>query len=254
MKLSIITAAWAPGAAWLRETAASINALRLPAGCEVEWLVVEDGPEPGVEPLIADVPVARYHAAGRSVGMARARNIGLLHATGDVVTNVDHDDLVDPVGFGVLLDALRADVSLGWAVGQADDLLPDGSMRSFPPPLTGRVETGGLAFEWARLDRLPVHTVGFLMRTELARALGGWAALTADDTGLVLPVSEAAAGFISTERTILYRKHAAQQSAAASWSGYSRSDSWPAVQQRLTALRALGWRYPSAAASSPPRT
>jgi len=45
-RISIITAAYAPTADYLVGTARSIEALEVPAGWELEWIVQEDGESP----------------------------------------------------------------------------------------------------------------------------------------------------------------------------------------------------------------
>jgi hypothetical protein len=58
--ISVITAAYAPSADYLAETAAAIAAPRSPARWELEWVVQEDGERPQLAGFFADVDHARY--------------------------------------------------------------------------------------------------------------------------------------------------------------------------------------------------
>ena len=250
MRLSIVTAAWAPTSQFLPLLAHSVAQFQREVGShhQLEWIVVEDGDDPCLEPVVRSAGLAAgtstYLAVGRHVGVAQARNRALSFVTGDVVTNLDHDDVVQPAGFGKLLGLLERHRELGWAVGRADDLLPDGTTIAFPPPWDGRVEAEVVGAWWESHQRLPVHTVGFCVRTELARAVGGWMALDADDVGLSLAASALAPGWVSQQCCVHYRKHPHQQSANEVWSARSWEECSPVIRQRLRALRSMTWNAP----------
>ena len=75
--ISVITAAYAPTADYLAETAASISALELPPGFDLEWVVQEDGDSPQLAGFFAGLDFARYEANGRRYGTALTRNLAL---------------------------------------------------------------------------------------------------------------------------------------------------------------------------------
>ena len=69
--VSVITAAYAPKAGYLPDTAASVAAQQLPPGWELEWLVQEDGDVPSLLDVVAGVPSARYEANDALLGIAQ---------------------------------------------------------------------------------------------------------------------------------------------------------------------------------------
>lgn len=236
--VSVITAAYAPSARFLRETALSVAAQEMPDGWSVEWIVQEDGEEPKLSGLFDDMPYAKYEANGGQLGLAVTRNLALSRATGGLVQVLDHDDLLLP-GAIALLASRFVENSIHWAVGQADDLMPDGERLSYPSALGFGVIAAGVANEWAveRNGNWPVHCAGLMMRTESVRALGGWAGLPAeDDISLFAALSEVTDGFCEERVTWLYRQHATQT---------YRSDAWrsrSAVGRRVALQRARAMR------------
>jgi glycosyltransferase involved in cell wall biosynthesis len=120
--ISVITAVYEPVAEYLREAAASVAAQRLPAGWEIEWLVQEDGDRPIARDLAAG---ARYEANNARLGTATTRNIALTRARGQLVAVLDYDDVLLPDGLATLIKDFDYHPGIGWAVGQADDLIDD---------------------------------------------------------------------------------------------------------------------------------
>src|SRR5262249_2657359 len=118
--ISIITAVHSPIAAYLSEAAAGVAAQRLPEGWELEWLVQEDGSDPVGRGF---GPGAAYQAGGAALGTATTRSLALSRARGSLVAVLDHDDVLLPSGLATLIAAFGAHPGIGWAVGQADDLI-----------------------------------------------------------------------------------------------------------------------------------
>ena len=86
-----------------------------------EIIVVDDGSAEPVAPLLAErygdaVTVLRQDNAG----IGPARNLGLSHATGDLITFLDSDDLWLPDKTEVQLAALEADHALEAVYGHAE--------------------------------------------------------------------------------------------------------------------------------------
>ncbi|MDI1466285.1 glycosyltransferase family A protein [Catellatospora sp. KI3] len=207
--VSIITAVHPAGSAFLEETLSSVRRLRLPAGWEYEWCVQEDGPASEIADFFAGVERVKYAANGTKLGIASTRNLALSRAEGEFVRNLDADDLVFSDAIEAVVPVF-SDSSIHWAVTQADDLMPDGSRKGFPPDLPfGRVPAGAAnAWAEARGGNWPIHCAGLLARTASVRALGGWGGVpTDDDIALFAALSEVTDGWFDPAITWLYRQH-----------------------------------------------
>jgi glycosyltransferase involved in cell wall biosynthesis len=100
MLVSLIMPAWRPRADWLRKAVAS--ALE-EDGCELELIVVDDGCEEPVSPLLAEVADPRLRILRIDhAGPYAARNAGIAAARGTLVRFVDSDDVVEPGSTGRL--------------------------------------------------------------------------------------------------------------------------------------------------------
>ena len=240
-RISVITAAYGPLAGYFAETIRSVTQQELPEGWELEWLVQEDGDSPALESVVAGVSGVRYSANMAHVGIAATRNLALARATGDVVQVLDHDDLFLPGAFVALLSRFD-DPGVHWVVGQADDLLPDGTRRTYESALPfGRVEAGAVN-SWAEAHdgNWPVHCAGLLMRTNLVRVFGGWGGTPVDDDIVMFSaLSECVDGFNDPATTWLYRIHERQTHKSARWRERS-ADGRRIALQRVEAIRAAG--------------
>jgi hypothetical protein len=248
--ISIITAAYAPTSDYLAETAASIEALDLPAGWELEWVVQEDGERPQLERFFERIPCANYDALGRQYGAAMARNLALGRASGVLLQALDQDDMLLPGAFTSLIPRFR-EYRIHWAIGQADDLMPDGVHRAYPSKIPFGLLRAGQVNAWAAEagGNWEVHGAALMMRTASVRALGGWAGMPGDDEiSLFAGLSEITDGWYDEEMTWLYRQHPKQQhrtAAAAERSAICRR----ICLQRARAVAATGLRFPAAAAA-----
>ncbi|OCC14060.1 hypothetical protein A3Q37_00333 [Streptomyces sp. PTY087I2] len=141
-----------------------------------------------------------------------SRNIALGRATAALVQNMDADDELEPDALAALAEALTARPAVGYAVGHARDLLPDGDLidHALPVP-AGVLPRGALLDQWA--DDVPVHPAGVMWRRSLLLSLGGWSALHGmEDTALLMAASASADGVLVDAPTLRYRRHAAQRS------------------------------------------
>ena len=242
-RLSIITAAYAPLADYFDETIKSVMRQDLPAGWEIEWLIQEDGETPGLASRVANLPNVHYSANRAHTGIAATRNLALTRATGEIVQVLDHDDVLLPGALSQLLPHFE-NPETHWVVGQADDLLPDGSRRTYESALPfGPVQPGAVN-DWAieHGGNWPIHCAGLLMRTTLVRALGGWGGAPVDDDIIMFAaLSECVGGHNVPDTTWLYRVHARQTSKSATWRERS-SDGRRIALQRVQAIRTVGLR------------
>jgi glycosyltransferase involved in cell wall biosynthesis len=246
--VSIITAVHARGAAFLDETTASVAAQQLPTGWHLEWLVQEDSSEPMLAERFQAVDFANYDAVGMQLGIAATRNLALARASGDVVQVLDADDLLLP---GALARLVRAfdDPSIHWAVGQADDLMPDGSRVSWDSAMPYGVLKAGAINKWAEANgaNWPIHCAGLMIRTTSLRALGGWVGLPHDeDVAMFAALSEVTDGQNVDQVTWLYRQHPGQVTREKS-TRHVVTETRRYAMQRAVAARLAGLRLSDAA-------
>ncbi|WP_158846692.1 glycosyltransferase family 2 protein [Saccharothrix deserti] len=241
--LSVLTAAQSHRADLLVEAGESLAAQELPDGWEFDWVVQEDGTEPGLAEVVGRFPFGRYAANGEQLGIAATRNLGLARAGGELVHVLDCDDRLLPHALATAISAFAKHPDIHWVAGQADDLFP-GDMRLPYPALlpAGVVERGVVGTFVLDHGHTPVPCGGITARSATVRALGGWAAVPrAEDLALVVALSELAPGFLTPDVTFLYRRHLGQSTRQASWVAL-HGESQTVVRQRLQAVRALGLR------------
>ncbi|MGW4635533.1 glycosyltransferase family 2 protein [Nocardia sp. NPDC004415] len=240
MLISVLTAVHQPGAAFLPETLASIEEQQLPEGWELEWVLQEDGPSSDMAGLAGDRDWVRYEANGEKLGIAGTRNLALNRVRGSLIQVLDGDDLLLPNALATLIPHFD-DPGIHWALGQADDLLPDGTRKSFPPyeglPF-GRVPAGAVN-NWAIESggSWPVHCAGLMLRSTTVRVMGGWGGVpTNDDLVMLAGVSGAADGYFDDTTTWLYRQHEAQTVRG------PHHRAWGDVTRRMALQRAVAVR------------
>jgi glycosyltransferase involved in cell wall biosynthesis len=232
--ISVITAVHEPVAGYLREAADSVAAQRLPAGWELEWLVQEDGDRPAARDLAAG---ARYEANGARLGTATTRNIALSRARGRLVAVLDYDDVLLPDGLATLIQDFDRHPGIGWAVGQADDLI-DGERVPFELRYPcGVVPAGQVGRLYERTGLCQVACAGLVMPTDVVRAFGGWGAIPrAQDVALLIALSEVYDGYQDPAVTWLYRKHPGQTTHPAKVDVWGKQQD-RFIRQRLDAVR-----------------
>ncbi|QQQ78249.1 glycosyltransferase [Saccharothrix sp. 6-C] len=244
--VSVITAAYGPSAHHLAETARGVRAQQLPPGWSLEWVVQEDGERP----VLADAlgAQAEYGHNGTRLGIAATRNLALARASGALVQNLDHDDVLLPHALATLIRRFE-EHPIHWAVGAADDLLEDGARRSWDSAMPFGLLPAGDVNRWAERHggNWPVHGGGLMMRADTLRAIGGWTGIPVDDDlAALVAVSELADGWNDPTVTWLYRKHPAQT---------TRNSHYPGLEdtgRRIALQRAKALRNAGLALTAPP--
>lgn len=235
--ISVITAVHEPHLSFLDDAHESLAAQTLPQGWDWEWLVQVDGPG---ETTIGTRDRSRISVGGnRASGPAATRTMALARAAGGLVRTLDADDRLVPGALGRDIDVLTAYDDIGWTVGPAVNLHPDGSTSGSVrgDPKAGRLPRGWLLETWAEAgwSHLPVHPATMCVRTDLLVMLGGWMALpTSEDTGLLLAASQLRDGWFHEEPAILHRRHPGQVTADADHRDPAQSE----LRRRLIVARA----------------
>jgi glycosyltransferase involved in cell wall biosynthesis len=240
--LSILSAVYPPTATYLPHTIESVRQQALPEGWTLEWVVQEDGDKPCLGELFAQLPYVRYAANGRHLGPAVTRNLGLSRVNGDLVQLLDHDDVLLPSALATLVGVFEHH-TVHWAVGQADDLLPDDQRVGNPSALPFGFLMAGQMTEWAmnHAGTWPVHATGLMVHTAALRAIGGWPAIpVGDDVAMFGALAETTDGYNDPAVTWLYRHHPNQNHESPAARAGS-ADGKRIALQRVTALRAA-WR------------
>lgn len=232
--ISVITAAHKPVVQYMREATLSVANQCLPSGWDLEWLVQEDGETLSVEHLCDG---ARYEANGARLGPSVTRNLALSRARGALVAVLDYDDVLLPAGLAILIGAFAEHPGIGWAVGQADDLVEG---RRVPFDLRypcGIVPAGVVGALYEETGLCQVACAGLVAPTDIVRAFGGWGAIPrGGDVALLIALSEVYDGYQERAVTWLHRIHAGQTTHP------TKADPWADQQdkficQRLGAVR-----------------
>jgi glycosyltransferase involved in cell wall biosynthesis len=213
--ISVITPIYKPEPEHLKAAYESLCAQSLPNSYSWEWIVQEDGRTGVAERILPSDPRISF-GAGRHGGVAITRNLGLARARGDLIKNLDQDDVMTPGALARDLAILTEYPNVQWTTARVLDLLPDGSTVGFADdPPRGELEPGFVLKHWQSHNyRLPVHPTTICIRRRLVTALGGWMAVPgSDDTGLLVAASVVSVGYFHPEVGLLYRKWPGQVTA-----------------------------------------
>lgn len=141
----------------------AIFASPLPAGAELQVVVVDDGSRDGTAEAFRERPGVRVVKNEAPTGFSRAVNSGVAASTGDLLVVLNSDATVEPGSLGQIVKAFEADLSLGivgaalrypdgspqWSGGREPDLLWLFAQATGLPALLGRLPA------WRRLK--PLH-------------------------------------------------------------------------------------------------
>lgn len=212
-KISVVTAVHQPHLQFLDD---AYESLRMQDKDLVwEWLIQVDGN--GVEEIpekISDDPRVRI-GQNRPSGPGTTRTMALAQSSSEFIRVLDADDRLLPGSLLRDVSVLEAKPQVGWTVGPALDLHPDGSTTSWDKanPASGLLPRGWLLKKWRENQwaYLPVLPSTLCIRRRLLLALGGWMALTtSEDTGLLAAANTLTVGWMHSEPSSLYRQHDGQ--------------------------------------------
>lgn len=192
----------------------------------VQWLVVCDGSDPAEVRAVVEnenFDEERVNVLGwaSNRGTAQARNAGLAAASAEWVYALDADDVPLPFGVDALVAAARKRDTV-WAAGLGMDVDAGGESVVYKPPpelapFRTVIPVGGFLAQADRTGVYPVLCSGAtILRTEIARAAGGWdeeLRVVSEDVALVAWVSERYEGAWCDDYVLGYRKHPDSQTA-----------------------------------------
>ncbi len=180
--------------------------------CLVEHVVVVDGASQEGLPLgLCDR--ATVVAAGRPIGQAAARNLGLAIAKGEWITSADDDDWLYPHSIDKRLDAINDQAGALWSGGYCTD---DSGMDPGIVP-AGPSSPGDVWRAWSTPQAsIPLGPTTLLVEASLLKRAGGWMGLPqAEDIGMMMAVTCMAPGVVIDDYVYHIRLHGGQMTKAA---------------------------------------
>jgi glycosyltransferase involved in cell wall biosynthesis len=242
--ISVITPVFKPLPAHLLQAYESLSEQSMPSGWQWQWVVHEDGPTHRARDILpADDRIVFSRA--RHGGVAIARNLALARADGELVKNLDQDDVLMPGTLSRDISNIQKPHHVRWTTSRVLDLMPDGSTIGFDDdPEPGPLRPPFVFEHWkSHRYRLPVHPTTICIARSLAVALGGWMASPgSDDTGLLIAASLVSTGYFESDVGLLYRKWPGQETAQAS---HTEPTEWrlrmKLIEERGEAIQALRW-------------
>jgi glycosyltransferase involved in cell wall biosynthesis len=132
---------------------------------DFELLIVDDGSTDGTRDAIEAVrdPRIRY-LYKENGGVASARNVGLAHARGKYLFNLDSDDYWLPEFLDIMVPVMEAHPQFSAFYGRRKVLFPDGRMQE--DELVHSPRSGWITRElFLHKSLVPVHTSGTGFRT-----------------------------------------------------------------------------------------
>jgi glycosyltransferase involved in cell wall biosynthesis len=243
--ISVITPAFEPVAEYLLDAYESLRNQILPTGWQWQWIVQEDGPTRQAQDVLPDDDPRIVFGRARHGGVSIARNLALAQASGELVKNLDQDDILTPGVLGRDIMNILSRPAVRWTTSRVLDLMPDGSKIGFDcDPEPGELPPQFVFNHWKSHNyRLPVHPTTICIDRSLAVALGGWMASPgSDDTGLLIAASLVSTGYFEAEVGLLYRKWPGQETARP---GHTEPVEWhlrmKLIEERGEAIKELGY-------------
>ncbi|MFF8732014.1 glycosyltransferase family 2 protein [Streptomyces sp. NPDC015171] len=199
-----------------------------------EWILALDGVSvDGVPEIMRTDARVKVVALPRPVGAGAARNLAMNEVSADWLTTSDDDDVLPSKSLSVRLNYAQKH-GLGWCAGWSADLRPDRSLTTWrcSTPV-GFHEPGDVWRHWASPDStIPMGPTTLMVRTDIVRASGGYAALPqGEDYAYLVGVTGAACGALLPTVVYHYRKHAEQMTA---------QPEYPAMEQQA---RRFAWNH-----------
>jgi hypothetical protein len=264
--LTILTSTYPPSNKYLKLTAESIAASdQLPDGWEMEWVIQEDlgsidysqeNQEPVESSLLQAISgvQVKHKKNSTSLGIPQTRNLAIARSEGELIRNLDSDDLLPVNALADAVNSLIEYRSAVFVVGSVLDMKQDGSLSDFDPSLFPTVDWQGdfstlfepglqkpglLVSIFKEEGVFPVHCSCATFRREIVLAVGGYPAIPRnDDLALFAPLSEIAPWVNLEQTALIYRRWEGQTTNQDHWNNQDYlSESF--IDQRCLAIKKL---------------
>lgn len=211
--VSIITPTQAVNATHIWAVWESLVCQNLSEGWEFEWVVQEDGDEPGVRGLLPEDERVRFDALGVQIGSPATRNHALARARGQVVAGIDHDDHYLEGGLAALLAPLIAERGVTWSCGRCRLQMDSGGTWTKDDVLpVGRVAARTVTDWYLATNDFPFPAAFTAFRRSELVAHGGWPAVArSTDAILLAAFSDDYEGWWVDQTVAVYRRWSAQK-------------------------------------------
>ena len=155
------------------------------------------------------------HPGGQNRGMSAARNLGVAHASSDVVTFLDHDDVLEPEKLHLHLEAFKRHPDANYVLSPClrwfswNPGLGSDEVQDLGPPGDRMLHSPGLLPKY--LHHTASTPIGFTVRTEVLRGIGGFTNVFRsmyEDQVMVAKLSLTTLGVVVDQPLHRYRQHA----------------------------------------------
>jgi glycosyltransferase involved in cell wall biosynthesis len=188
---------------------------------DFELIIVDDASTDGTERWLAGVtdPRIRVLRCDRNGGPSAARNRGLAAARAPVTAFLDSDDVFYPNRLRVPLAAFACESDLVCTLSSSVKQIRDKKQ----PALVPDVKLACAAFEWALFcDLIGVETTSITVRTEPARAVGGFCEALRRTEDREFLIRLARTGAVRLLPDVLWEKSWLDDSLSNDWAGAGR--------------------------------
>jgi glycosyltransferase involved in cell wall biosynthesis len=210
--ISLLTPAHASVAQFLPELYRSIQSQLLPAGWVLEWVIWEDGDDPSLASVVAELvgkdPRVVYGASGRQSGPAVARTQAFHASRGEVVFGIDSDDVLEPGGLAKIIETFDTSHGIAWVTGATFEFDEHGNRTERSCLIApGRLRAGQTIELWNTTGlSTPWYPTATAYQRWAVALLGGWPAnVVAEDTELLACVTAAWDGMLIASPTMARR-------------------------------------------------
>ncbi len=200
----------------LPKTIASVEQQSLPAGWNLEWIIMEDGKDPVLEGYSWPDNV-RYRKIEKQVGEPSARTLALSMAAGEIVLAFDADDTLPPESLKKICTAFDENPVAKWVAGQESTPrhLTPWINRTDPEDFVaaGICQPETIYPFWKRTGQFPV-TFQCSYKTDTLWEYGGYPAMPySGDINLLFAVSSIEPGVVLHDTVLNYRRWPGQMTA-----------------------------------------